>query len=342
MSPYPTVRLPRFRTCRLAAIASCTLFVIGSPARADTAFGVAGSPIDLIAQVHDAHNPGGTVFSDNQTVVGATPSPKQSAEYLYLAPIGQNLSGRSTNITRAFASSLAESDGNGGVGVSSWIAAPAVPNSNATDQLVAQAVWGQTFTNNGSEAALIKLHLEIPAIQVGLIGVAPNRSAVSKTESADAKATVTSFITHADSSRSNGGSFEYGMRAEEFQIPLGPGTYANFADIAITNNVFSNILTFTGNEFNPSWILDPVSTSVTLGTLAAGEAITYEYTLTAQGTTLGFEHGYLAFIGDPFGVDVVGGNLTFTAETVPIPAACGLFGSALAGLGFMRRRASIV
>jgi len=37
---------------------------------------------------------------------------------------------------------LSESNGNGGVRVSSWVADDAAPSSPATDQLDAQAVWG--------------------------------------------------------------------------------------------------------------------------------------------------------------------------------------------------------
>src|SRR5262245_4500481 len=81
-------------------------------------FGVVGSPIDLSANVSEAILPGGTVFQDSKPLFGTTPDPKQSAELLHLSAVGVNGSGRSTNINSAFASSLAESDGNGGVGVS--------------------------------------------------------------------------------------------------------------------------------------------------------------------------------------------------------------------------------
>src|SRR5262245_45764150 len=79
---------------------------------ADQAAGdsIVGSPIDLSAFVHEAVIPGGTIFEDTHSVTGAFTTPKQSAEYLYLASQGSNLSGRSTKIDRAFASALAESD----------------------------------------------------------------------------------------------------------------------------------------------------------------------------------------------------------------------------------------
>lgn len=68
---------------------------------------IVGSPIDLTASVHEATLPGGTIFDDANSVPDALSDPKQSAEYLYFASRGQNLSGRSTNIFGAFASSLA-------------------------------------------------------------------------------------------------------------------------------------------------------------------------------------------------------------------------------------------
>src|SRR5262245_51413524 len=107
---------------------------------------IVGAPIDLSAFVHEALLPGGTIFEDTHSVTGAFTTPKQSAEYLYLASKGQNLSGRSTNITGAFASSLAESDGNGGVGVTSWLGgSPSSTNPAAIGQLVPRATCTPSF-----------------------------------------------------------------------------------------------------------------------------------------------------------------------------------------------------
>src|SRR5215813_2802624 len=111
-------------------------------------FGVVGSPIALSANVSESILPGGTVFQDSRPIFGTQPDPKQSAELLHLSDVGVNASGRSTNINGAFASSLAESDGNGGVGVSQTIfGSPAGSNSNenVVRQLVAQSLWTQTF-----------------------------------------------------------------------------------------------------------------------------------------------------------------------------------------------------
>src|SRR5262249_8427322 len=121
---------------------------------------IVGAPIDLSAFVHEALLPGGTIFEDTHSVTGALSTPKQTAEYLYPASKGDNLSGRSTNITSAFASSLAESDGNGGVGVTAWIGgSPSNTNPAAIGQLVTQATWKQNFTYNGTFPVSISLHL---------------------------------------------------------------------------------------------------------------------------------------------------------------------------------------
>ena len=49
-----------------------------------------------------------------------------------------------------------------------------------------------------------------------------------------------------------------------------------------------------------------------LGVIQAGDIVSWVYTLTAQGATHGFERGYYAFVGDPFGGEAVTGNLRET------------------------------
>ena len=333
--PWKEAKMRTLSTQSLGATAAAVFLLACTPhARADAV----GGALDLMAKVQDIHNPGGTVFSDNHAVAGAFPAPKQSAEYLYLAPLGANFSGHSNDIHPAFASALAESDGNGGVGVSSWIAGSAVPGTPATDALVAQATWGQSFQYLGAGDAKISFHFEIPALMVGLIGVAPNRNGISKSESAQTLVTLTSFITHADGTQTNGGSFEYGMRADEYQLPLGPGVYENFGDITITNDIFLNTLTRSGDPFNPEWTLAAVKGDVNLGgPWASATRMTWDYTLTATGTTLGGEHGYYAFIGDPFGVDIVSGNLGVSTAPVPEPQTWALMALGMAAVGWRRR-----
>jgi hypothetical protein len=306
-------------------------------------FGVVGSPIDMSANVSEAILPGSTVFQDSRPLFGTQPDPKQSTELLHISDTGVNASGRSTNIHDAFASSLAESDGNGGVGVSQTIfGSPGTPGENVIRQLVAQSLWTQTFVYNGTPDVNINLHLHIPALQVQLIGVPPNRDNPSFTETAEATARVDTVITHADGSFSKGGSFEFGLREFETQIPDGAGTFLNFADVDFIGTDGQLFNSFVCN-FVGACNISSVSTDVNLGRLHTGDTLAYIYTLTAEGTTHGFERGYDAFLGDPFGVDTVGGNLGVTvsladAGTTPEAGTSLLMLSGLAGLVAWRRQ----
>ena len=153
--------------------------------------------------------------------------------------------------------SLAESDGNGGVGVTSWIGgSPSNTNSAAIGQLVSQATWKQNFTYNGTVPVSISLQLHIPALEVGLIGVPPDRNSISATETAEAKATLETTIIHPDFSTSPGASFEFGLRAFERQLFLGPGDFKNFADFSLLGADNSTVGLFdsfkdNGDAFNP-------------------------------------------------------------------------------------------
>ena len=314
---------PRHRPGQIALTACLVVILM---ARQSVGGDIVGAPIDLSASVHEALLPGGTIFDDEHSVTGALTTPKQSALYLYLASQGENLSGRSTMIDRAFASSLAESDGNGGVGVTSWIGPnPSSTNSQASEQLVAQATWKQNFTYLGTIPGLFKLQLHIPALQVGLIGVPPDRSSFSATETAEAKATLTTTIIHPDTTTSPGGSFEFGLRAFETQLFGSQGDFKNFAQFQALGVNKSTVGLFdsfkdNGDDFNPRFSLDSVTTNVTLGTLQPGDTVSYTYQLTAQGTTNGGEQGFVAFLGDPFGLDVTSGNLILSTASVPEPA----------------------
>lgn len=315
------------------ALAACVAVALA--ASNATAQEIVGAPIDLSAFVHEALLPGGTIFEDTHSITGALTTPKQSAEYLYLASKGENLSGRSTNINGAFASSLAESDGNGGVGVSAWLGgSPSNTNPAAIGQLVSQAAWKQDFTYNGTDPASISVHLHIPALQVGLIGVPPNRDSVSATETAQAEATLETTIIHPDNSSSPGASFEFGLRTFERQLMLGPGVFENFADVEFLGASNSTVDLFqsfkdNGSDSNPRFSIDSVSTDVKLGTLQPGDTVSYVYQLSAQGTTHGAEQGYVAFLGDPFGLDVTEGNLVLTTTPAPEPTTCVLSAIAL-------------
>jgi hypothetical protein len=305
-----------FRSC---AVIVGFMTAAAGPAKADE---IVGAPIDLSAFVHEGLLPGPTIFEDTHSVFGAGSMPVESAEYFYPASRGENLSGRSTSIVGAFASSLAQSDGNGGVGVTSWVGPnPSSTNPAAVQQLVAQAIWQQDFTYNGTIPAPISLHLTIPALQVGLIGVPPQRDSFSNTETAEAEVTLAAIITHPDSTISPGTTFEFGLRAFEDQFVSGPQLFnvAAFQFIGINKNTIGLFDSFnqTGDDFNPRFNIDSVSTNVKIGTLEPGDTVSYVYKLTAEGTTNGGEQGFVAFLGDPSGADVISGNLIPTIGALP-------------------------
>ena len=310
-------------TAALIPVFSCgTLY-------ADSIFGVVGSPIDLSANVQEAILPGGTIFQQSMPLFGTTPDPKQSAELLHVSAVGVRTPiGWNTSATSAFASSLAESDGNGGVGVTQIIlASPGGTDPNSVRQLVSQSLWTQTFLYIGTPTVDLKLHLAIPTLLVDLWLIPPNRDFRSATETAQASAQVDTVITHPDGTISKGGSFEYGLREFETQLPNPAGGFLNFADFALIGTAGPPIAVGDGAT-SSGFLLDPVSATVNLGMLNTGDILSYVYTLTAEGTTHGFERGYDARIGDPFGVDVVTGNLAVTVTPagaeVPEPGGYGL------------------
>jgi hypothetical protein len=293
-------------------------------------------PVDLSSNVIESVLPGGTVFHDSKPLLGTTVSPLQSSELLHLSDTGLNASGRSTNISAAFASSLAQSDGNGGVGVSQLIfGGPGVSTQDGVRQLVAQSLWTHTFVYDGP-AAHDFLHLNIPTLHVGLLGVPPRRTGPSATETAEARAEVDAVITHPDGSIFQG-IFEYGLREFETQVPSG-SDLLNLVDKRILEQPnplhFTPVLRFNGDDFNPSYTLDPVELDLDLGVIQPGDTMSWVYTLTAQGTTHGFERGYFAFLGDPFGAEPVTGNLveTLTPSAVPEATPLSLMLLGLAGL----------
>jgi hypothetical protein len=324
-------------------------------AYADPDFGVVGSPIDLSANVSEAILPGGTIFDDSKPLFGTEPDPKQSAELLHISPVGFNPSDHS-RVSGAFASSLAESDGNGGVGVSQGIFG--LPNPGGADQdvvrqLVAQSLWTQTFVYTGAPTVDITLHITVPELQVELFGIPPNRDNPSSTETAQATGKVETVITHPDGTFSKGGGIEFGLKEFETQIPNEGGGFGllNFADldlIGAAGSLFAPVR--EDSDFSQSRVrsrVDPFSTGVDLGVLHTGDTLAYIYTLTAEGTTNGFERAYDAFIGDPFGVDVVTGNLTLSATpvsdtAVPEPATWILLVAGLGTVAGLARRRTVL
>ena len=81
-------------------------------------------------------------------------------------------------------------------------------------------------------------------------------------------------------------------------------------------------------------------TGLFMGSLAAGESVTFETILLSSVKCPGFEVGGKATIGDPNNLTITPGTTSnFSVSAVPVPAAVWLFGSGLLGLfGFARRK----
>jgi PEP-CTERM motif len=342
MNPLSAGMLRWRKECLLAALATPFL-MMGQAAHSQVDFGA----MNLSATAHEALLPGATIFDDGSSLADAAPG--DHTEFLYHASQGENLSGRSTTITSAFASALAAFNHTGGVGVTSWIGAdPSPTNPDAIEQLAAHATWTQDFANNTAEPNTLFAILHIPALQVGLIGVPPDRSSVSATETAEAEVTVAFIVTHADGTTTKGPLFEFGLRAFERQFLLAPGHFENFADVEFLGVNDKTLPLFdsfkdNGDAFNPRFDIDAVSTKVDFGTLQPGDTLDVVYQLTAVGTTGGGEEGFVAFLGDPFEVSGGADAFVVTAEpaaaAVPEPATWVLMILGIGGfVGFGRRR----
>jgi hypothetical protein len=305
----------RNRLALLAAVLASAFF--SGVSHAETLpFGVFGFPLDISANTKDTLLPGGTNFFQHSDPLFDTVQ-GQSVSLLDFST-GVNASGRSTNIHGAFVSSLTAADGNGGVGVSQLIfGRPGGSGQDDTRQLVAQSLWTQTFTYTGMFPVDITLHLHVPDLQVGLLGVPPRQTVISKTETAQAIGSLVRSITHPDLTI-EGGHIEFGLSESELQIPSGPDL-VNIGTVTVigsTGSFTQQAPRFTGDDFNPSYTLDSFSGDVDLGVMHTGDILSYVYTLTAEGTTHGFERGYFAFLGDPFGANLIGDNLTVTVTPV--------------------------
>jgi hypothetical protein len=191
----------------------------------------------------------------------------------------------------------------------------------------------------------IVLHLHVPDLQVGLLGVPPRRSSPSTTETAQASGRLDRTITHPDLTI-EGGHIEFGLSESELQFPSG-SDLVNIGTLQILGNtgqLVSHAPTFSGDDFNPTFTLGSFSTDVDLGVLHTGDTLSYVYTHTAEGTTHGFERGYFAFVGDPFSGNAFTDNLSVTVLPVDVSAAApepkmpALLVSGLAGLLLWRRR----
>ena len=329
----------------LVAVTAVLISAFSGGTLCASTFGVFGFQVDMSANVKDTLLPGNTViFQDSLPLFDTVEG--ESAQILNNSD-GVNASGRSTNIRSAFTSSLASADGNGGVGVSQLLfGSPGGSGTDAVRQLVAESLWTQTFRYTGTFPIDVSLHLHIPEVQVGLLGVPPRRSSTSDTETATAGANLVTLITHPDGTITKGGSIEIGLNLGEIQVASGPDLL-NLADLEVLGQTgsFGIAPKFSGDDFNPVYTFASISTDVNLGRLRTGDTLSYVYTLTASGTTHGFERGYFAFLGDPFGADVIGDNLIATVTPVtdadtPEATTCSLMLLGLSGVFVWRRRQS--
>ena len=298
--------------------------------------------MDITAIVIENSDPGGYVHYQDLTIPDTEPAPKQSANLLYLQTRGHNFSGHSGQIADGFASALAESDGNGGVGVNTWLGGNgSAIDPLATGELTAQAIWRGSFNYLGSDPGLASLHFQVPTIDLGLLGVPPNRDGYSNTETARATVQMSSLVTHADGTTSPGRGMSLQLSVQEYQAPVGPDVYANFAYVSATGDWDPLWLDVADNDSldNPEWANAPFGGNAVLGVVQSGDTVSWVYSLLATGTTLGHEHGFYAYIGDPFGLDVVGGNLVVSTSPVPEPQSWLLLACGLAMVGW-RQRAS--
>jgi hypothetical protein len=310
-----------FRTAALALAATAV--------QADPVYGVIDSPIDLRADVTHFVSGSGLVYSHNVNAQGTIAGPPQSVEDFYNPPGEVKAVPRGPG-SAAFVSALARSDGNGGAGVNAFTY---FARAGGYEQLVAQASWQQSFEATGPMDAQIRLHLEVPALELGLAGVGPARSEPSATEAAEARATLFVHIVRADGRVEDTTPFDYGLHVQEYQLPLASGYYSNWADVTPIGPVGS--IHAGGDAYMPSWSLDAASFDITLGHLEPGDTLQYTYDLSASGSTAGAERGYFAFVGDPFDAGITAGNLVSTVTPVPEPAAALLLAC---GLVVLRRR----
>lgn len=320
VSPTDRAGHRRLRAARLlAGMAIAIAGLSQGPASAAPVYGVVDLPIDMHTTITRLINPGGTQYSNALTTVGDVAGSALKSEQYYEAPRGVNWSGRGQSTLHAFASALAESSGNGGVGVSSVLLGPAIPGmAGGYEKLVAQASWTQVFEAAGPMVggAQVSAHFSIPELTIGLLGVPPNRDSLSSTETAEATADLWVHIQRANGSVEDRMLFEYGLRTFEMQYLLGPGVFGNFADIQPIGSA-SGTLTTNNDPYNPTFSLAARDFDLVLGDLYEGDSLSYTYQLTAQGSTNGYEHGYQAFLGDPFGATITSGNLVPTITLLP-------------------------
>src|SRR6185295_15884523 len=116
---------------------------------------VFAAPATFSVSVEENRLPGGNVSKDGQVVDTGQAGAPSSVQRLLTIDHSANFSGRSPQIHAGFASAQADQTGHGGVGVTSWLAI--TPGVGVTSQVVATALWTQTFSNLGSSDTTLSL-----------------------------------------------------------------------------------------------------------------------------------------------------------------------------------------
>jgi hypothetical protein len=286
------------------------------------------APATFSISVEENLLPGGLVFRDGEVVDTGQPDASTSVGRLHRTENSTNFSGRSTQIDQGFASAQADNSGNGGAGATNWLGI--TPGVDVSSQLAATALWTQTFTNTGTGDITLSLNLHIPSMEAGLIGVPPNRTGPSDTESALTQVDLAVVINRADGTLEHGGDFTFGLKVREQQLPLivvGTNPVPLVNNFAVVEPFSTGRLpidpfrTFTdnGSSSTPKYTIDNLTFVQALGTLHPGDILSYVYTLTAEGTTHGAEQGFLAFVGDPLDLIASGGGFEVSANVAAVP-----------------------
>ncbi len=223
---------------------------------------------------------------------------------------------------------------------------PGGSGSGDTRQLVAQSLWTQTFTYTGMFPVDITLHLHVPDLQVGLLGVPPRRTGISAAETAQAMGSLVRSITHPDLTI-EGGHIEFGLSESEEQIPSGP----DLLNIGVVN-VFGSTGIFThqaprlnGVDFNSELLpLASFSGDVDLGVMHdRGHPLLCLYAHRRGHHTRLRARLLLPSSATPSALNAIGDNLTVTVTPVggaadaPEATTCLLMLSGLAAVGALRR-----
>ena len=133
-----TVRHRPHSSGLLASLPSAAVILLATQAAwaGDPPAGLFIAPATFSVSVEENLLPGGNVFKDGQVVDTGQPSAVSSVQRLHTTELSSNFSGRSTQIKQGFASAQADDTGNGGVGVTNWLAI--TPGVGVTSQLAAK------------------------------------------------------------------------------------------------------------------------------------------------------------------------------------------------------------